>query len=88
MKVQPPEGLKVQYEYIRDDEKTSLAVHPRRTAEGFNGTTRAIVLDADDNVVAEGVASCCPKDNFSRATGRDAALGRALKHAGLHPRQR
>lgn len=82
MRAKPPEGLRVKYQYIRDDPEATLRLHPRWSIEGTKGTTVARLFDADDTVVAEGVASCGPNDNFSRVIGRDVSLGRALKSLG------
>lgn len=71
MKPSLPEGYQARFNHIRIDDS------PR------GGATFCSVLDADDHVVARGSAFCNAKDNFNKRIGRDIALGRALKKAGL-----
>ena len=41
-------------------------------------STKAVIIDKDEQVVAEKVAICSSKDTFEKAKGRKIALSRAL----------
>jgi hypothetical protein len=45
-----------------------------------NGFTTCWILDQDNEVVAEGVAVCSRKDQFTKKIGRGVSFGLALKH--------
>jgi len=49
------------------------------------GLTLVEILGENDVVVAAGIATCRPDENYNRRLGRTIALGRALKHLGGPP---
>ena len=95
MKVQIPEGYKVKYEHRRRSyDKAGLFGPGGEMDRGFikrqgllihskGGKTIAHIYDVNDKLVATGIAECSNNDNFNYRIGRDIALGRALKTAGL-----
>ena len=46
------------------------------------GVTKAIIVDDEDHVLAEGIARCSMADNFCRKIGRAKAIGRAIQKLG------
>lgn len=50
----------------------------------FGGETRVVIQDSEENVVAEGRATCNAGDHFNRRLGLAIAVGRAAKNLGSH----
>lgn len=51
---------------------------------GFGGETVVSVYDAEETLLAEGVATCSVLDNFDHQIGLRIALGRALAELGAN----
>jgi hypothetical protein len=82
-----PEGVSVKYAHHRYLNPTGKGVSPKG---GWTTATlyRKVSLDGEQvdtvpRVIGTGIAYCHLNDNFNRKIGRDIALGRALKNAGL-----
>lgn len=86
---QLPDGYRVRYRHERayyDDVPPYIQDSYSLSPKG--GKTIARIFDAENSLVAEGIALCSDKDNFSRPTGRSISCGRALKalHEGTQQR--
>jgi hypothetical protein len=70
-----PPGVTVRYYHHRRYRTSAdgLVVEPT------GGWTHAVILDAEHNAVATGVADCHRRENYCKRLGRTIALGRALK---------
>jgi hypothetical protein len=71
---QLPEGAKVIY-----DHAYTLSTPQGHTLGEQHRATAATVYDAEENIIATGLAVCHPNDQFSKRIGRNIARGRALK---------
>ena len=78
-----PDGLRVKFRHERAYHDPLFDIEDSFSLSPKGGKTIARILDADENLVAEGVAVCSAKDNFSRPLGRKIALGRALRALNL-----
>jgi hypothetical protein len=102
MRFELPEGYKVRYHHDAAPEPTfflrripDATFATERHFGSVSGTamwiafrrrTRALIIDPDGDVVAEGKAICRPDEPFCRRIGRDVARGRALKALAAVPR--
>lgn len=57
------------------------ALRERGYGIGAKGGLTLVQVEFADGNVARGAARCSPRDNYCKATGRNIALGRALKVA-------
>jgi hypothetical protein len=79
--------VKVTYKHFRYVEELPGMLMPASLVRVMGGTVVSkggatlATLTLDDDSRAYGLALCCPRDNFSRATGRAVSLGRALLDA-------
>lgn len=79
MKPTLPEGYTAKYKHIRHSYTLFPSVDRVRILSPRGGETICFILNQENVVVANGTAKCSPEDNYNKATGRNIALGRALK---------
>lgn len=73
-----PATIKVMVQHFHQGNST------RSMRKGHDYMTRCRLLDKEKRVfISEGVAYCSRNDTPSRHIGRNVAVGRAMKHAGL-----
>lgn len=73
--------VKFQHNYVSD-----INFDGERTKKPVS--TKAIIIDRDDQVIAEKIAVCYFKDKFEKAKGRKIALSRALTASHLSKEER
>jgi len=72
--------ITIDWTYYRRYRKP-LAGEPLKLSQEsvYDGTDTICVLENNGEILSHGQASCSPKDNFCRATGRKLSLARALQ---------
>lgn len=68
-----PTGLRIKVNHFHNGNSSNRFRH------GKEYMTNALLLNKTDEIVGEGKAYCSHKDSPRRATGRQVAIGRALK---------
>lgn len=77
-----PEGYHLRVVHLHDGnswEYTRRPVASKVHGTGRKYVTIATIIDANNETLAEGIASCSAEDNPCRQIGREVAVGRAMK---------